>query len=67
MKEEKSIVKWVWVCPLCGCEYTMHPAVSRTDNKTLICPECGQREALEAIGVVDREEQNHIIEVSSRV
>ncbi len=34
-------------CPKCGKEYTEHPALSRTDNKTEICPECGVREALE--------------------
>ena len=29
------------ICPLCGRHYTEHPALSRTDNKTYICPECG--------------------------
>ena len=27
-------------CPKCGCVYTRVPALSRTDNKTLICPDC---------------------------
>ena len=27
------------VCPLCGKEYTGYPAISRTDNKTEICPD----------------------------
>lgn len=35
-------------CPLCGRQYEDYPAISRTDNKTEICPECGMREALEA-------------------
>lgn len=48
-------------CPVCGKEYSGHPALSRKDNATYICPECGQREALESIGVIDREEQDHII------
>lgn len=35
-------------CPKCGKNYNSHPALSREDNKTEICPVCGQREALEA-------------------
>lgn len=52
------------VCPICGREYTGHPALSRTDNVTLICSECGQRQALESIGITDVEEQNHVINLS---
>ena len=48
-------------CPICGHKYTDHPALSRLDNVTLICPDCGTRQALESIGVVDSEEQDHII------
>ena len=51
-------------CPICGHEYTDVPALSRIDNVTLICPDCGQRQALESIGVVDPAEQDHIIGVS---
>lgn len=51
-------------CPVCGHRYTDHPAISRADNLTLICPECGQRQALESIGVTDKVEQDHIIKVS---
>ena len=42
-------------CPICGQEYTDEPALSRKDNQTLICPDCGTREALAAIGVQDEE------------
>ena len=35
-------------CPKCGKEYEGYPALSRIDNKTEICPECGTKEALEA-------------------
>ena len=49
------------VCPLCGKLYHEHPALSRTDNETLICPDCGTRQALQSIGV-DPEEQERIIE-----
>ena len=49
------------VCPLCGRLYHEHPALSRTDNETLICPDCGTRQALQSIGV-DPKEQERIIE-----
>ena len=35
------------VCPKCHKKYTDYPALSRRDNKTYICPDCGVREALE--------------------
>ena len=38
-------------CPECGKEYSSRPAVSRVDNETLICPQCGIRQALSAVGV----------------
>lgn len=52
-------------CPRCGAIYTGHPALSRTDNETLICPDCGTREALESIGV-DKAEQEQILEAIHR-
>ena len=39
------------VCPRCGQAYRGRPAVSRADNETPLCPDCGTREALESIGV----------------
>ena len=30
-------------CPKCGAEYQGHPAISRRDNKTPICPDCGTK------------------------
>ena len=47
-------------CPRCGRKYTERPALSRLDNNTLICPDCGTREALESIGV-SVEEQDKIL------
>jgi len=47
-------------CPLCGSAYHGVPALSRKDNKTQICPDCGTREALESLGV-SREEQDSIL------
>lgn len=48
-------------CPECGREYVGHPALSRKDNATYICPECGQREALVSIGIISRDEQDRVI------
>lgn len=39
------------ICVRCKKEYTAPPALSRVDNKTLICPLCGTTEALEVAGV----------------
>ena len=49
-------------CPKCGCTYTERPALSRNDNNTLICPDCGTREALETMGI-SIEEQG-VIDIS---
>lgn len=33
-------------CPKCGSWYEDAPAISREDNETEICPDCGQAEAM---------------------
>ena len=33
-------------CPRCKKEYSEFPALSRADNKTDICSDCGVREAM---------------------
>jgi len=53
------------VCPLCGRTYHERPALSREDNATPICPDCGTRQALESIGV-DRDEQDRILTIIHR-
>ena len=50
------------ICPRCGRPYSEPPALSRKDSMTLICPDCGTREALTEIGVA-AEEQEQIIEI----
>lgn len=35
-------------CPRCGGTFTAPPALSRTDNSTRVCPDCGLIEAVEA-------------------
>ena len=55
----------VRTCPICGKSYTGHPALSRTDSETLICQDCGTRQALDSIGV-SQEEQEKILETIHR-
>lgn len=58
----KNIIK-PRTCPNCGAVYTAPSAISRTDNSVSICPDCGAREALEALGLPasEREEIIRII------
>ena len=58
----KDNVRLIRVCPLCGKTYGEAPALSRTDNETLICPDCGTRQALESIGI-DAEERERILSI----
>jgi len=62
MKTELAEIR---TCPRCGKAYYGAPALSRADNETLICPDCGTREALESIGVKPSE-QEEIIETIHR-
>jgi len=39
--------KQLKLCPGCGSALSKYPALSRDDNKTNICSDCGVREALE--------------------
>ena len=61
----KNDVREIRGCPLCGQTYGEAPALSRTDNETLICPDCGTRQALESIGV-SAEEQEKILAIIHR-
>ncbi len=49
------------ICPKCNKPYYGVPALSREDNMTLICPDCGTMEALKSIGV-EPIEQEKILE-----
>lgn len=50
------------ICPLCRKAYHGVPALSRKDNKTHICQDCGTREALDGIGV-KASEQDEILKI----
>ncbi|HEY8364829.1 MAG TPA: hypothetical protein VIK84_04575 [Haloplasmataceae bacterium] len=47
----KTTTDFLKTCPLCGKDYKGHPAISRVDNQTPICPTCGTRQALEGLGL----------------
>lgn len=49
------------IFPKCGKAYSGYPALSRVDGVTSICPDCGTREALDAVKM-DKAEQDKIIE-----
>ena len=63
MKENE--ITEIKICPRCGKAYHGSPALSRIDNETLICPDCGTREALDSIGVKPSE-QEEILETIHR-
>ena len=50
----------VRLCPICGEPLTGHPALSRADNTTQICAECGIREALSAAGITESDQEEII-------
>lgn len=58
----KDNIREIRVCPLCGKAYVEQPALSRADNETLICPDCGTRQALESIGI-GTAEQDKILSI----
>ena len=58
----KAEIREIRVCPLCGKTYAEPPALSREDNETPICPDCGTRQALESIGI-GKEEQEKILSI----
>lgn len=41
------------ICPKCKGKFKRLLALSRIDNKTVICDECGTKEALDAIGLIE--------------
>ena len=61
----KNDIRELRVCPLCGKTYIEPPALSRTDNETLICPDCGTRQALGSIGI-SAEQQEKILSIIHR-
>ena len=46
IEEETTEDKSYRMCPRCGRPYSDYPAISRYDDKTEICPDCGVEEAM---------------------
>ena len=64
MKQPENITA-LKICPLCGKAYTGYPAISRIDNSTPICGDCGIRQSLTSIGV-DKAEAEEILAIIHR-
>lgn len=54
------------ICPVCGAPLTAHPALSRRDNKTEVCPDCGIREALSDFGIDEAEQEKIIAQINEK-
>ena len=56
------------VCPKCGRGFKRLLAVSRSDNKTMICDECGTMEALDSLprGILTPQERTRIAVTATR-
>lgn len=46
------------ICPICNKEIGRYPAISRKDNKTEICSNCGMLEALEEFHKANKDDEN---------
>lgn len=61
MKNENTVA--LKICPRCHKAYCGVPALSRADGQTLICPDCGTREALDSIGVEPAEQERILVSI----
>lgn len=59
----KATTDFIKTCPLCGKEYKGHPAISRVDNQTPICPTCVTIQSLEGLGLKSDEIDKIILEI----
>ena len=50
------------VCPRCGRSFCEPPALSRLDNETLICPDCGTELEVVALDPLTEEEAPQVQE-----
>jgi len=47
------------ICPRCNGIMSEHPALSRTDDKTSVCSDCGMDEAIETFVLGARPSQHN--------
>ena len=67
LKGGHYLVEQYKVCPKCGGRFGEAPALSRINNKDLICPDCGIREALMAAGMREEEKEEIIKEIHRKM
>lgn len=65
MNLKSDHIAQIRICPLCGEAYTGYPAISRMDNETPICSDCGSRQALDSLGISEVEREK-IISIINR-
>lgn len=55
-------------CPKCGRNFPRLLALSRIDNKTMICDECGTKEALDSLpcGILTPQQRTRIAVESTK-
>ena len=51
------------ICPRCKKEYSGYPALSRRDNKTDICSDCGTDEAIFDFAMAKLDKRKDVIEM----
>lgn len=61
-KEVAMLKEGLRICPRCGRKFERLLALSRKDNKTMICDECGTMEALDSVphGILTPQERTRI-------
>ena len=59
--ETKYYIGAAKICPRCKNYIIGHPALSRVDNRTEICSDCGLLEALEAFINYKNEETKNVL------
>ena len=59
--ETKYYIGAAKICPKCHNYIVGHPALSRVDNRTEICSDCGLLEALEAFINYKNEETKNVL------
>ena len=59
--ETKYYIGAAKICPKCKGDIVGHPALSRVDNRTEICSDCGLLEALEAFINYKNEETKNVL------
>lgn len=55
------------ICPKCGQPIKGYPAISREDNKTEICSQCGVQEAMQVFEAAKKQQHLNFIKAFSNI